>query len=394
MLLVFSDDWNRHPSSCQHLVRRLLPEREVLWVNTIGMRPPRLDYATLRRGIEKIAEWSPRPTERAPAVEENLRVLRPLMWPWFRRTHDRWLNERLLMRALNLVLRNTRGPVQALTTVPIVADLIGRLPIARWSYYCVDDFSCWPGLDQPTMLQMEQELLAKCDDVIAVSENLVDRLRSLGRTAGLLTHGVDLDFWQSGDNAQCLPCFPKDNQPLIVFWGVVDRRMNVDWIEHLARRLSGGKIALVGPLDRPEERLLKIPGVICPGPLPMSQLPGLARAAAVLIMPYADLPVTRAMQPLKLKEYLATGRPIVVSNLPSTAVWSDGLDIASSATQFTDYVLNRLKTGTLPSQLLARERLQRESWDAKAEQFAAWLANAPSVSGVTHNAALAAGVSV
>ena len=37
--------------------------------------------------------------------------------------------------------------------------------------------------------------------------------------------------------------------------------------------------------------------------------PALAREAAVLIMPYADLPVTRAMQPLKLKEYLATDRP-------------------------------------------------------------------------------------
>ena len=48
-LLVFSDDWGRHPSSCQHLVRHLLPRRRVTWVNTIGMRPPRLDLATAKR---------------------------------------------------------------------------------------------------------------------------------------------------------------------------------------------------------------------------------------------------------------------------------------------------------------------------------------------------------
>ena len=34
-------------------------------------------------------------------------------------------------------------------------------------------------------------------------------------------------------------------------------------------------------------------------------------------MPYADLPVTRAMQPLKLKEYLVTDRPVVVADLPA-----------------------------------------------------------------------------
>ncbi len=47
----------------------------------------------------------------------------------------------------------------------------------------------------------------------------------------------------------------------------------------------------------------------------MEELPALAQQASVLIMPYADLPVTRVMQPLKLKEYLATGRPVVAAPL-------------------------------------------------------------------------------
>ena len=41
-LLVFADDWGRHPSSCQHLISRLLDRHRVAWVNTVGMRPPRL----------------------------------------------------------------------------------------------------------------------------------------------------------------------------------------------------------------------------------------------------------------------------------------------------------------------------------------------------------------
>jgi len=53
-------------------------------------------------------------------------------------------------------------------------------------------------------------------------------------------------------------------------------------------------------------------------------------AADVIIMPYADRPVTRAMQPLKLKEYLATGKPVVVRNLPATRGWTDCLDLADT----------------------------------------------------------------
>ena len=47
-LLIFSDDWGRHPSSCQHLTSRLLRRpAPVIWVNTIGTRAPRIDLATV-----------------------------------------------------------------------------------------------------------------------------------------------------------------------------------------------------------------------------------------------------------------------------------------------------------------------------------------------------------
>ena len=56
-LIVFADDWGRHPSSCQHLVRRLFDHYEVIWVNTIGTRRPKFDLYTFKRGIEKVSMW-------------------------------------------------------------------------------------------------------------------------------------------------------------------------------------------------------------------------------------------------------------------------------------------------------------------------------------------------
>jgi hypothetical protein len=89
-------------------------------------------------------------------------------------------------------------------------------------------------------------------------------------------------------------------------------------------------------------------------------------------MPYADLPVTRAMQPLKLKEYLATSRPVVVRDLPANRNWASALDLAADARGFAETVHRRLSTGLPPEQAAARVRLAAESWSGKAEQFAQW----------------------
>src|SRR5207237_2163717 len=105
------------------------------------------------------------------------------------------------------------------------------------------------------------------------------------------------------------------------------------------------------------------------GSLPFEQLPHLAREAAVLIMPYADLPVTRAIQPLKLKEYLATGRPVVVRRLPATEPWADCLDLAETPEEFAAAVRRRLQEGLPEGQRMARARLAAEGWDEKARMF-------------------------
>ena len=57
ILFCFADDWGRHPSSCQHLIKRLMDRYLVTWVNTIGTRTPRFDLATIRRGVGKVKQW-------------------------------------------------------------------------------------------------------------------------------------------------------------------------------------------------------------------------------------------------------------------------------------------------------------------------------------------------
>ncbi len=364
-LLVFSDDWGRHPSSCQHLVRCMLPRTPTVWVNTIGMRRPKLEWYTITRGAEKFVQWF---DPKAPKVSlpDNLQVINPLIWPGFGWSWERSLNRRLMARKLRPIIDAMTEPPIAVTTIPTVADLIGRLPVKRWVYYCVDDFTTWPGLDHRTVERLESHLIDNADCIVVVSETLRERIAKRGRTAELLTHGVDLDFWKAPLGKAELPFdYPR---PWLLFWGLIDRRMDIDTLTQLSAN-KNGTVILVGPQDNPDPRLRSLAGVVMQPAVPPDELPRLAAAADVLILPYADLPVTRAIQPLKLKEYLATGKPVVARDLPAIREWAACLDMANDAASFVAAVSMRTAEGISAAQTAARQRLSNESWTVKADQF-------------------------
>jgi hypothetical protein len=367
-LVVFADDWGRHPSSCQHLVRELLDTCEVSWINTIGTRGLSFDYELMRRGAQKLMQWGSRANkETAKAGEVAPVVHNPRMYPGFRTAWQRRLNARLLSNYLTEKVAQLRDTV-VLSVLPITADLPARVDAKRWVYYCVDDFSAWPGLDAAPLQAMEKEFVGRADRIVTAGDNLSRRIARLGRPSQVLSHGIDLAHWAStGGSAQLLADLPR---PIVLYWGLLDRRMDYEAIAALDRRMTAGTIAFVGPQQDPDPRLARLPHVRLLGPGRYEDLPALARAAAVLAMPYADLPVTRAMQPLKMKEYLATDRPVVVTRLPAVAGWEDCMDVAESHDEFATRVIARIGAPLPPSQVAARARLANEGWSAKAARFA------------------------
>ncbi|MEM6554138.1 MAG: hypothetical protein AAF750_18630, partial [Planctomycetota bacterium] len=188
-LVVFSDDWGRHPSSCQHLVRHLMRRgavREVVWVNTIGTRRVRLSWGDAKRAAGKVggvARTLPPITWFWPAEEvlreaggqqaereARPRVVSPMMWPGFRAGWQRRFNAGRMVNAVRRAIDPGKRWV-GLTTLPVTADVVEPLRdlpgggVERWVYYGVDDFSVWPGLDGDVMDAMERKLVGEVDAI-------------------------------------------------------------------------------------------------------------------------------------------------------------------------------------------------------------------------------------
>ncbi len=95
--------------------------------------------------------------------------------------------------------------------------------------------------------------------------------------------------------------------------------MDIDGLRRLAEDLPDWTLVVVGTLVGHRDLLLPIaslPNVIVRDPEPRPCVLAMMRASDVCLVPHLDTPLTRAMSPLKIYEYLAAGAPVVATDLP------------------------------------------------------------------------------
>ncbi len=368
--IVFSDDWGRHPSSCQHLFRRLLGANRVIWVNTIGTRSPTLSRADLARAAGKIRAWtSPAPRGgEGPPGPAPAAVLEPFMTPfdaW--RIGRRW-NTALLVRALRreCAARRLDRPI-LVTTIPNAAGVVGALEEALAVYYCVDDFSEWPGAHRGAMRTMERELLAKADLVIATSDALFEDKSRVHPLVRLVRHGVDWDAFHEG-RGRVPPELAALPRPRVGITGLLDARIDVALVDALAAAVPEASFALLGPRQIPPGPLDARPNVRFLPAVPYDDVPAVLHALDAALIPYVENALTERINPLKLRESMASGTPVVSTPLPEAARYADVVEIARGPVAFEAALRRALAEGrTRAGERAARVR--GEGWDARAEEF-------------------------
>jgi hypothetical protein len=366
--VVFSDDWGQHPSSSQHIFRHIAREHRVLWVNTIGMRNPALTLADLRKAWRKLSRMGKSASPNAEQAEGNaVEVCQPVMLPYARRSLVRALNARSVTRTVEAQVRRLQldEPV-VVTTVPNFGDYPRLLSGSTVVYYCVDDFSLWPGMDGELVREMESRLIARADILVASSSTLYDRLSSSGKPAILLSHGVDVDLFSSRSTQkhECLAGIPR---PRAGFFGLIDGRIDLHLMSAVAESSPEFSFVFAGPRDIPVDKLASLRNVHFTGPIAYSELPALIAGIDVLLIPYASGALADSLSPLKLKEYLATGKPILSTSIAEVAAWREYVAIAETLGEWQHGLSEALGKNVEVRRRSILPALEKESWAGKAK---------------------------
>jgi glycosyltransferase involved in cell wall biosynthesis len=235
-------------------------------------------------------------------------------------------------------------------------------------YLCNDDFQSGHRWWTRAMHQRaEAAVIAAADACLAVSPPLLEMLRKSAARAELFLPGHE---FAPGVRK---PLRKRERPIRVCYMGFVNARLRVDWLADLARQPQI-ELTLVGPIEEPQHsaELLAVRTVRHIGALTGEELQAELQAADVLVMPYdtRQAAVRAISAPNKLFQYLACGRPVVCSDLPSLMQLPHGfLYVAANSAQFAAAVNAAFDEDT---EVLAAERLDfsaGNTWNARGDRL-------------------------
>jgi glycosyltransferase involved in cell wall biosynthesis len=358
------EDWwyhNRGHYDMQ-MMRRFSAHMPVLYVNSIGMRVPsptegRMFLNRVRRKLRSIRRG-------LVEVSDDFAVYSPLTAPG---RLGMALGRALLARTVRRAARQ-RGIWRPLVWVacPTAAEAIDDLDPAAVVYQRTDRYECFRGVSTERISNYDGWLKARADLTVFCSTMLFNQEAGDCRRACCIDHGVDLERFVSASEGT--PTEPPEiavlPRPRVGFVGGIDAHtFDQDLFLETARGMPEAQFVLVGACSLPEG-WCELPNVTLLGKRPYEQVPAYLAACDVLIMPWQRSPWIEACNPVKLKEYLAAGRPVVTTDFAELRRYEGLVRVATDAGVFARSIREVLVEPWNPRP--ARAHLGDQGWASKA----------------------------
>ena len=371
-MICFGHDWSGDPLSKTHVMKILARDNRVLWINSIGYRTPSINKRDFKRALNKLKSFK----EPVREVEHNIFVLNAAAIPAnglpFIRTVNRWLLRYQIMRAMRKL--RFEQPINWVFN-PTGSVVAGSLSEALVVYYCVDEFTSFSDAGTQSMASMEEILLKRADLVVVSAQRLYDSKAVHNRNTVLLRHGVDFEhfrkvFSPETNIAEELLALPR---PIIGYFGL----MAADWIdmellEKISQHFPQGSLVLLGNATMDLSPIANRSNVHILGRKTFQSLPRFCKGFDVAILPFPISEVTLNANPLKVREYLAAGLPVVSTRIPEVEVLAQAIT-ADTHDEFIKALEVALKD---PGPKLSRsESMRHESWEGRVEQLRGHIAN-------------------
>ncbi len=195
------------------------------------------------------------------------------------------------------------------------------------------------------LVRDERFLMQRCAEVVVCSQSLA-RTKGAVRKVTLVPNAVDVAAYRLPQPR------PSDlpEGPVALYLGTIHTdRIDLDLCVATASAIAGrGRLVLAGPapLDPADVQRLRAAGVLLLGAKDRTQVPGYLQHADVLVVPHVVTPFTESLDPIKLYEYRAVGRPVVSTPVAGFRDSADALVAAVPAAEFPGTVATHLPAAT------------------------------------------------
>jgi len=357
------DWWYHHPHSKNHILKRLASQNKVLFVNSITMGLPSVSnpdfFLKIRRKLRSYMRWLRK-------VPEGLYVLTPISLPLYGsrigRAINRWL-VLLQLRCIMLVL-GMRRPV-VWVAIPTAADLVDSLGAKIILYQVSDKYEANEdsALSAKVIREMDQHLKHRAAVVMYSGRKLFEESDLPHRY--FLEQAVDFDRFavEAKETAEEVAQIPR---PILGYFGAMDYVMDVPLMEEVTRRRPQWHWLMIGRKSNLVQ--FNSPNIHYIATRPYGELPQYIRPVDVFVLPWSQTNAfTSYGSAIKVREYLATGKPVVISPLYEY-VKTPGVRIYRTTDEFIAAVESALNDDTPIDRALRQAVVRDCTWDIRARE--------------------------
>ncbi len=371
-IICIASDWESDPTSKHHVMSLLARHNRLLWVNYRGSRSPSLSASDFKSAIQTVG----RVVRGAKRISPSMVQVTPLVMPGVREDWLGRLSRRATVAQIRHVLRrfgSTPERVQIWTFAPDVAFLAGCFGEERFVYYCVDEYAQFQGFDLDAMLQSERRMLQCADVVITSSKALYEAKSAVHPNTHLVRHGVDVEHFAQALNPHVQR--PEElhglSGPIVGFFGLIHHWIDTHLLVEVSCALPDVHFVLLGQAFGKLRHLRRRANVHLLGRKPYAHLPAYCAAFDVGILPFQCNDFTRFVNPIKLREYLAAGLPVVSTPLPEAEVFVPDVTIARSPRAFAAACRSAIEHSSIEERVRRSSAVADETWNQVVQRLSA-----------------------
>ncbi|MGD9825113.1 glycosyltransferase [Desulfobacter sp.] len=368
-ILCFASGYDAPPTSKHHVMHLMAEQNIVLWINYHASRTPTTSSSDLLYMVKKLIEIA----KGMKNPRKNIFVLTPLVIPLPSSRFARKLNRFLLIFQIRQALKKIRkGAVQIWSFTPDIAYALDQFDEEKVIYYCVDDHAAFSGYDRVQVLKDEEELCRKSDLVITTAMVLQEKKKGWNPNTILVTHGVDFHHFNRAvtENLPCPQELQKIPHPRLGFFGLIRDWVDVDLLWQIAKKRPEWHFVLIGDADSSIDigRYKETTNMYFLGRKPYQDLPSFCGHLDLGLIPFKINELTHAVNPIKLREYLSAGLPVVSTPMPEVKKYDHLVKLADTPQAMEQAISDILNSGNSDKERDARiSAMSKETWQAKLD---------------------------
>lgn len=259
------------------------------------------------------------------------------------------------------------APALLWSFTPLYTRYFTKVTAVKRIFDAVDDWSEHPAYAQiKSVLKDNYQILASsADTIFTVTEHIANTLFSGNSKAVCVPNGVDTTFFSTPQAAPAdLASLPGKR---IGYIGVLQSRIDFNLIAESARTFPDASFPLIGPVwpDADTRPVRGIPNVYFLGKKHYDELPAYAQHLDVGIIPHITSAFVHSMNPLKMFEYLAAGKPVVTTPVSGAEMFAEFVTVAHTPKEFTDGLRTALSQGGRQAAAQRMAAVAPHSWKAR-----------------------------